>query len=124
MPSVTTLGMDLGVSGMAEGHQIFVSVIAALSQWFDVMHLIRLDESAFSLAPLTKRVCIHVSVVDAFPCPPISSLDSWVSAVLFVPQICQFSMFLTESAVRQLGTARVRSRGVSVFSASLYLPWA
>ena len=33
-------------------------MVAALSQRLDVMHLLRLDEPAFLLAPLTKRVSI------------------------------------------------------------------
>ena len=65
-----------------------------------MMHLLCLDEPAFPLAPLTKRVCIHVPVTDAFPCP----------AVLFVPLILQLLMLLTKPAVRQLGTAGVGTR--------------
>ena len=71
------------------------------------MHLLRLDEPAVPLAPLTKRVCIHVPVTDAFPCPSVPALGCWVPVVLFVPLILHLLMFLTEPAIRQLGTAGV-----------------
>ena len=116
MPSVTALRMDLGVAGMAEGHQVRFTVVAALSQRLDVMHLLRLDEPAFPLAPLTKRVCIHVPVTDAFPCPPVPALGCRVPTILFVPLVFQLLMFLTKSAVRQPGTAGVRTR-------PLWFPW-
>ena len=74
-------------------------MITTLCKRLNMMHLLCLDEPAFPLAPLTKRVCIHVPVTDAFPCP----------AVLFVPLILQLLMLLTKPAVRQLGTAGVRT---------------
>lgn len=116
MPSVTALRMDLGVAGMAEGHQVRFTVVAALSQRLDVMHLLRLGKPAFALAPLTKRVCIHVPVTDTFPRPSISSFDCRVPAVLFITLVLQFLMLLTKPAVRQLGTAGVRTR-------TLWLSW-
>ena len=116
MPSVTALRMDLGVAGMAEGHQVRFTVVAALSQRLDVMHLLCLDEPAFPLASLTKRVCIHVPVTDAFPRPSIFSFDCRVPAVLLISLVLQFLMLLTKPAVRQLGTAGVRTR-------TLWLSW-
>ena len=116
MPSVTALRMDLGVAGMAEGHQVRFTVVAALSQRLDVMHLLCLGKPAFALAPLTKRVCIHVPVTDPFPRPSISSFDCRVPAVLFITLVLQFLMLLTKPAVRQLGTAGVRTR-------TLWLSW-
>ena len=107
MPSVTALRMDLGVAGMAEGHQVRFTVVAALSQRLDVMHLLRLDEPAFLLAPLTKRVCIHIAVTDAFPRPALFSFECRIPSILFIALVLQFLMLLTKSAVRQLGTAGV-----------------
>ena len=74
------------------------------------MHLLRLDEPAVPLAPFTKRVCIHVPVTDAFPCPSVPALGCRVPVVLFVPLILQLLMFLTEPAIRQLGPAGVGTR--------------
>ena len=71
------------------------------------MHLLRFYEPVFPLAPLTKRVCIHVPATDAFPCPSVPALGCWISAVLFVPLVLYSLMFLTEPGVRQLGTAGV-----------------
>ena len=116
MPSVTALRMDLGVAGMAEGHQVRFTVVAAFSQRLDVMHLLRLDEPAFLLAPLTKRVCIHIAVTDAFPRPAIFSFECRIPSILFIALVLQFLMLLTKSAVRQLGTA-----GVGTWT--LWFPW-
>ena len=80
------------------------------------MHLLRFYEPAFPLAPLTKQVCIHVPVTDAFPCPSIPALGCRVPVVLFVPLILQLLMFLTEPSIRQLGTAGVGTR-------PLWFPW-
>ena len=110
MPSVTALRMDLGVAGMAEGHQVLVSMVTAFCQRLDVMHLLRLHEPAFLLAQLTKRVCVHVAVTDAFPRTSIFSFGCRVPPILFITLVIQFLMLLTESAVRQLGTAGVRTR--------------
>ena len=71
------------------------------------MYLLRLDEPAFPLAPLTQRVCIHVPVTDAFPCSAISSFDCWVAVILLVSLVLYSLMFLTEPAIRQLGTTGV-----------------
>ena len=80
------------------------------------MHLLRFYEPVFPLAPLTKRVCIHVPATDAFPCPSVPALGCWISAVLFVPLVLYSLMFLTEPGVRQLGTAGV---GIQ----PLWFPW-
>lgn len=80
------------------------------------MHLLRLDEPAFPLALLTKRVCIHVPVTDAFPCPSIPALGCRVPVILFVPLVLFSLMFLTEPAIRQLRTAGVGTR-------PLWFPW-
>ena len=104
------------MAGVAEGHQVCFIVVAALSQRLDMMHLLRPGKSAFLLAPLTKRVCIHVPVTDAFPRPSIFSFDCRVPAILFITLVLQFLMLLAEPAVRQLGTAGVGTR-------SLWFPW-
>ena len=104
------------MAGVAEGHQVRFTVVAALSQRLDVMHLLRLGKPAFALAPLTKRVCIHVPVTDAFPRPSIFSFDCRVSAVLFVSLVLQFLMLITEPPIRQFGTAGVGTR-------PLWFPW-
>ena len=71
------------------------------------MHLLRLDEPAFLLAPLTKRVCIHIAVTDAFPRPAILTLGSRIPVILFISLVLRFPMFLTKPAVRQPWTAGV-----------------
>lgn len=104
------------MAGMAEGHQVCFTVVAALSQRLDVMHLLRLDEPAFLLASLTKRVYIHVPVTDAFPRPSIFSFDCRIPAVLFVPLVLYSLMLLAEPPIRQLRTAGVGTR-------TLWLSW-
>ena len=100
MPAVTALGVGLRVAGMAEEHQVLVSMVTALCQRLDVMHLLRLDEPAFLLALLIKRVYIHVPVTDAFPCPAVPALGFRIPAVLFVQLVLYSLMFLSEPAVR------------------------
>ena len=80
------------------------------------MHLLRFYEPAFPLASLTKWVCIHVPVADAFPCPSIPALGCRVPVILFVPLVLFSLMFLTEPAIRQLRTAGVGTR-------PLWFPW-
>ena len=57
------------------------------------MHLLRFYEPAFFLAPLTKRVYIHIPVTDAFPCPSVPALGCRIPVVLFVPLILQLLSF-------------------------------
>lgn len=75
-------------------------MITTLCKRLNMMHLLCLDEPAFPLAPLTKRVCIHVPVTDAFPCPAVPALGFRIPAVLFVQLVLYSLMFLTEPAVR------------------------
>ena len=110
MPSVTALRMDLRMARRTQRHQVLVSMVAAFSQRLDVMHLLRLDEPAFLLAPLTKRVCIHIAVTDAFPRTSIFSFGCRIPVILFITLVLQFLMLLTESAVCQLRTAGVGTR--------------
>ena len=102
--------MDSGMTLFAQRNQIIFLMRPALCQRLDVMHLLRFYEPAFPLTPLTKWVCIHVPVTDAFPCPSVPALGYWVPVVLFVPLILQLLMFLTEPAIRQLGTTGVGTR--------------
>ena len=106
---------------MAEGHQVRFTVVTALSQRLDVMHLLCLDEPAFPLASLTKRVCIHVSVTDAFPRPSIFSFDCRVPAVL--PHIVGFLFFDAPHRTSHLSTwdSRGRNTAALVSLASAHL---
>ena len=116
IPSFTPFCMNSGMALFAQGKQIIFLMCPTLCQRLDVMHLLRLDEPAVPLALLTKRVCIHVPVTDAFPCSSVPALGCWVPAVLFVTLVLQLLMFLTEPAIRQLGTAGVGTR-------PLWFPW-
>lgn len=91
-------------------------MVTAFCQWLDVMHLLCLHEPSFLLAQLTKRVCVHVAVTDAFPRTSIFSFGCRVPPILFITLVLQFLMLLTESAVRQPGTAWVGTR-------PLWFPW-
>ena len=96
MPSVTALRMDLGVAGRTKRHQVRFTMVAVFWQRLDVMHLIRFGKPTFFLALLAKRVCIHVSVTDAFPCLTIPTLDCGVPSVLFIALVLQFLMLLSK----------------------------
>ena len=91
-------------------------MISALCQRLDVMHLLRLNKTSFLKTLFTKRVCIHITVTDAFPRTSIFSFGCRVAAVLLISLVLYFLMFLTEPAIRQLGTAGVGTR-------SFWFPW-
>ena len=84
------------------------------------MHLIRLDEPAFLLAPLTKRVCIHIAVTDAFPRPAILTLGSRIPVILFISG-SPISDVSYKTCRPSAWDNRDRSRDALVFLASLHL---
>ena len=103
MPSVTALRMDLGVTGRTKRHQVRFTMVAVFCQRLDVMHLIRFGKPTFFLALLTKRVCIHVSVTDVFPCLTIPTLDCGGWFLFSVPLFGSSLLFLANPGARQPG---------------------
>ena len=109
VPAVTTLGMDSGVAGLTQGDKIVSCVCAAFRERHLVMNLLGGGQSAFPLAQLAQRVLLDVPVTDAFPGAAIPAAYSRVTVVLLVAFGFRLGVLLAESAIRQLGTAGVRT---------------
>jgi len=99
VPTITTLGMDSGVAGLAKGNQIISCVSAALGQRHFVVDFLSRNQSAFLLAHLTQRMLLHIAVTDTLPSPSVSTAYSRVSVVLLVAFGFSLCVFLTEPAV-------------------------
>ena len=70
--SVTNIMVNLGMTGSAQGHQIFSCVCATLRNRFDVMNFLCRNKPSVLLALFTERVLCDVSVADSFPGTAVS----------------------------------------------------
>ena len=104
---------------LAEGDQILPCVCAAFRQRFDVVNFLRFDISAFLQTQFAQRMGSGVAVADAFPCPTVSALGFRIAVIFFIPLGFQLGVFLTISAVCQLGAAWVGA-GALLFSWHLF----
>ena len=109
MPSITALGVNSGMAGLTEGNQILSCVGAAFRQRFDVVDFLGFHIPVFLQTQFTQRMGGGITVADAFPGTTIPTLGFWVAVIFFIPLGFQFGVFLTEPAIGQLGTARVRA---------------
>ena len=109
MPAVAALGVDSGVAGLAQGNEIVPCVCAALRERYLVMHLFGGGQPAIPLAQLTQRMLLDVPVADALPGAAIPAAYSRVTVVLLVAFGFRLGVLLAEPAVRQLGTAGIRT---------------
>ena len=104
---------------LAEGDQILPCVCTAFGQRLDVVNLLRLDIAAFLQTQFAQRMGGSITVADAFPCPTVPALGFRSTVVFFVPLGFQLGVFLTLSAVCQLGAAWVGA-GALLFSWHLF----
>lgn len=68
---VTHLDMNLGVAGLAKGHQIAFPVVSAFGDGNDMMHLLNGSVPSFLKAPLTQGMRRSIAVADSLPSPTI-----------------------------------------------------
>ena len=104
MPTITTLGMNSGMTGLAKGNQIISCVSATLGQRHLVVDFLGRNQFAVLLAHLTQRVLLHIAVTDTLPSPSVSTAYSRVSVILLVAFGFLPFVFLTEPSISQLGT--------------------
>ena len=92
---------------LAKGDQILPCVCAAFRQRFDVVNFLRLDIAAFLQTQFAQRMGGGIAVADAFPGPTVPALGFRGTVIFFIPLGFQLGVFLTKSAVCQLGAARI-----------------
>ena len=107
MPSVAALCVDSGTARLAKSNQILPCVCTAFGQRFDVMNLLGLNISVFLLAQFAQRMGGGLAVADALPGSTVPALDFRGTVIFFIPLGFQFGVFLTKSAVCQLGAAGI-----------------
>ena len=110
VPAVTALGMDSGVTGFTQGNEVVPRMGSAFRQRLLVVDLLGGGQPAFLLTQLAQRVLLDVPVADALPGAAIPTAYSRVTVVLLVAFSFRLGVLLAEPAVRQLGTAGVRTR--------------
>lgn len=109
VPAIPALGVDSGVTGFTEGNEVVPCVCATLGKRYLVMHLLSGSQPAIPLAQLAQRVLLDVPVADALLGAAIPTAYSRVTVVLLVAFSFRLGVLLAEPAVRQLGTAGVRT---------------
>lgn len=112
VPAVTHLSGDARVAGFAQRHEVGLVMSAALREWTDVVNLLCFSEPATLEAFLTQRVCLDVTVPDAFPSSAVPTAASRIALVLLISLGLLFGVFLAETLVSQPGTAGERARSL------------
>lgn len=79
--------VDLGVTGLAETHEVVSCVSAAFRNGQNVVNFLYWDQPTFLETHLTERVFCRIAVTDAFP----------RSAVLFI-DVCAALVFVVLAA--------------------------
>ena len=110
MPPITTLCMDLAVTGLAEGYKVVPCMSSTLGQRCSVVYLLGGNEPALLLTHLAEGMLCCIAVADAFPCASVPTAYSRVSVILLVAFGFLLCVFLAEPAIRQLGTSGVGTR--------------
>lgn len=82
----------------------------ALGERKDVVNFLGLGQNTSLEAFLAEGVGRNEPIPDALPGPPVPPVDCWVTTEPFILLRIQFGVFLTESAIGQLGAARIRAR--------------
>ena len=72
-----------------------------------MMDFLSLDVAALFQTKLTQRVSRCVTVTDTLPCPSVPALCLRTAVIFFVAPGFESGVFLTKSAIRQIGTAGI-----------------
>lgn len=113
---VTHLDMNLGVAGLAKGHQIAFPVVSAFGDGNDMMHLLNGSVPSFLKAPLTQGMRRSIAVADSFPRSAVLlvAVGRPLITVVVIPH--GFPMFLAIGTVREPTASGVPAR-------ALWFPW-
>jgi hypothetical protein len=75
------------------------------------------------LATLAERVLRYVSVSDALPCSIVPFPHSRIAVIAFITSGFLLGVFVTESTISQLRTARMRTRALRFIGQLDHLAW-
>jgi len=75
------------------------------------------------LTTLAERVPRYVSVSDALPCPVIPFPHGGIAVISFITSSFLLGMFVTKPTIRQLRTARMRTRALGFIGQLDHLAW-
>lgn len=107
MPTITTLGMDSGMAGLAKGNQIIPCVSAALGERNFMVDFLSGNQHTFGLTQLTQRMLLDIAVADPLPGSAVSAAHFRVTVVFLIASVLLSLVFFAESSVCQLGAAGV-----------------
>ena len=94
VPSVSTLGMYLCMTRLAQGNQIAPIMCATFRKWNLVMYFLYLYKNSLLITEFTKWMGLNITVTDAFPRTTIPSPCVRISLVLLVTSVLFLLMFL------------------------------
>lgn len=105
VPTVSHLGGNPGVAGLAECHEVALGMAAAVAQRDDVVDLLGPCEPSLFQAELAERVLRDVHVPDPRPPATVPPLLFLAASVSFISLVGQLLMFLTVTSFGQLRAA-------------------
>ena len=105
MPAVSAPGVEAGVAGVAERHQVLLIVGSALAKRPDVVDHRGDRRFPFLPAGLAERMLRQVCLSDSSPVLAVTLCCLRVTLEPVVPECLLLLMQWTESSIREVGTA-------------------
>lgn len=110
VPAVAALGVEPGVAGTAQAHQVVRRVRTALVHGTDVMRQCGLGVSLLFQAQLTQGLALKLELPDFSPSTVmVPELVFRVALVLIVIAVCLPPVLFAVAPVRQIRTAGIRA---------------
>ena len=107
MPSISHLGCNAGMTGLAECHEVLLIMAAATRKRQDMVNFCRFGQPARLSAFFAKRMpgkelCPYLS-----PGTPIPAPGSWITAIFLILLTGQLCMFFAVPICGKLCAARI-----------------
>lgn len=99
MPTISPLGMFMGITRFTQRNQITAIMRTTFTQRQFVVDLLRWHDNSTFKTPLTKGMLRSILVTNPLPCTTISPLRRFISGVLLIITVAQFLMLFTEPFV-------------------------
>ena len=96
---VTLFDVQLGVTAVAQSHEVGRVIATSADNSYDVMTLRRRCHPAFTVALLAERVFLHVPVSNHAPVTAVLPMDVGITLVAVVQPPLLDSVFITVLAV-------------------------
>lgn len=109
------------MTGFAQGNQIVPGMGPAFGQRFLVVDFFRHHVPAILQTHFAERMAGYVGIPDLFPGSAVSFLTYRIAFILFVSHIDDLLMLLAVPTIRQVRTARVRTRSFRFSGHSCHL---